>query len=64
MLQLNLNGQHQDVAMETDTPLLWVLRDGPRLTGTRFGCGIAVYGTCVVLVDGKSVRSLPIRLAH
>ena len=57
MLQLNVNGQNHDVAMEADTPLLWVLRDGLKLTGTKYGCGIAACGVCVVLVDGKPVRS-------
>ena len=57
MLQLNVNGQRHEVAMATDTPLLWVLRDGLKLTGTKYGCGIAVCGSCVVLVDGKPVRS-------
>jgi len=57
MLQLNVNGQSHEVAMSADTPLLWVLRDGLKLTGTKFGCGIAVCGTCVVLVDGRPVRS-------
>jgi isoquinoline 1-oxidoreductase alpha subunit len=57
MLQLNVNGQRHEVSMEADTPLLWVLRDGLKLTGTKFGCGIAVCGTCVVLVDGRPVRS-------
>ena len=57
MLQLNVNGQRHEVAMSADTPLLWVLRDGLKLTGTKFGCGIAVCGTCVVLVDGRPVRS-------
>jgi len=57
MLQLNVNGQRHEVAMAADTPLLWVLRDGLKLTGTKFGCGIAVCGTCVVLVDGRPVRS-------
>jgi aerobic-type carbon monoxide dehydrogenase small subunit (CoxS/CutS family) len=57
MLQLNINGQSREVTMESDTPLLWVLRDGLKLTGTKFGCGIAVCGSCVVLVDGRPVRS-------
>jgi aerobic-type carbon monoxide dehydrogenase small subunit (CoxS/CutS family) len=57
MLQLNVNGQNREVTMEADTPLLWVLRDGLKLTGTKFGCGIAVCGACVVLVDGRPVRS-------
>ena len=57
MLQLNVNGQRHEVAMAADTPLLWVLRDGLKLTGTKYGCGISVCGSCVVLVDGKPVRS-------
>ena len=57
MLQLTVNGQRHELAMEPDTPLLWALRDGLKLTGTKFGCGIAVCGTCVVLVDGKPTRS-------
>lgn len=57
MLHLNVNGQRHELAMEPDTPLLWALRDGLKLTGTKFGCGIAACGTCVVLVDGKPVRS-------
>jgi aerobic-type carbon monoxide dehydrogenase small subunit (CoxS/CutS family) len=43
--------------MSPDTPLLWVLRDGLQLIGTKYGCGIALCGACVVLVDGKPVRS-------
>lgn len=57
MLQLIVNGRSHDVAMASDTPLLWVLRDGLQLTGTKFGCGIAICGSCVVLVDGETVRS-------
>ena len=57
MLQLNVNGQSHEVEMAPDTPLLWVLRDGLRLNGTKYGCGIANCGSCVVLVDGEAVRS-------
>jgi len=57
MLQLTVNGNRHELAMEPDTPLLWALRDGLKLTGVKFGCGIAVCGACVVLVDGKPVRS-------
>jgi aerobic-type carbon monoxide dehydrogenase small subunit (CoxS/CutS family) len=57
MLQLNVNGQRHEIAMDADTPLLWVLRDGLKLSGTKYGCGIAACGICVVLVDGQPVRS-------
>lgn len=57
MLHLNVNGRRHELAMEPDTPLLWALRDGLKLTGTKYGCGIALCGSCVVLVDGKPLRS-------
>ena len=57
MLQLIINGQSHDIAMAPDTPLLWVLRDDLGLTGTKYGCGIAICGSCVVLADGEPVRS-------
>jgi aerobic-type carbon monoxide dehydrogenase small subunit (CoxS/CutS family) len=57
MLRLTVNGQQHELTMAPDTPLLWALRDGLKLTGTKSGCGIAVCGACVVLVDGKPVRS-------
>jgi isoquinoline 1-oxidoreductase alpha subunit len=63
MLQLKVNGQRHEITMEADTPLLWVLRDGLKLTGTSYECGIAACGACVVLVNGKPVRILPIRVS-
>jgi len=57
MVSLTINGQSHDVDMESDTPLLWALRDGLLLTGTKFGCGIAQCGACIVLLDGQPVRS-------
>ncbi len=63
MLQLTVNGQPRQVTMAPDTPLLWVLRDDLKLTGTKFGCGIALCGACVVLVDGKPVRSCVVSAA-
>ena len=62
MVKLVVNGKPVRVAVEPDTPLLWVLRDKLGLTGTKFGCGIAQCGACTVHVDGHSKRScvLPI----
>ena len=52
-----INGKTQDVVAEPDTPLLWVLRGELQLTGTKFGCGIAVCGVCTVHLDGQPVRA-------
>ena len=52
-----VNGQNVEVDVSEDMPLLWVLRDKLKLTGTKFGCGIAQCGTCTVHVDGAAVRS-------
>lgn len=57
MIKLNINGQERDINMDPDTPLLWALRDGLQLTGTKYGCGIAQCGACVVLADGKPIHS-------
>lgn len=54
---LNVNGEIQTVEAPDDTPLLWVLRDFLGLTGTKFGCGLALCGACTVHLDGKPVRS-------
>lgn len=54
---IRVNGTAHDVAVEADTPLLWVLRDTLGLTGTKYGCGIAQCGACTVLIDGQAMRS-------
>jgi isoquinoline 1-oxidoreductase alpha subunit len=57
MITLDINGQARSVDADPTTPLLWVLRDTLGLTGTKFGCGMALCGACTVHVDGKPVRS-------
>ena len=57
MLQLVVNGKNQTVDIDGATPLLWVLRDALGLTGTKFGCGMALCGSCTVHLDGQPVRS-------
>jgi isoquinoline 1-oxidoreductase alpha subunit len=57
MITLTVNGKSRQVDAESDTPLLWVVRDELELTGTKFGCGIAQCGACTVHVDGVATRS-------
>ena len=56
-ITLVVNGVNHTVSIEPETPLLWVLRDTLKLTGTKFSCGIAQCGACTVLVDNQPVRS-------
>lgn len=57
VFQLKVNGEVHPVDADPDTPLLWVLRDSLDLTGTKYGCGEGVCGSCTVLLDGEAVRS-------
>ncbi len=57
MIKLTINGEARQVDVESDTPLLWVLRDTLGMTGTKYGCGIAQCGACTVLIDGQATRS-------
>ncbi|MDP6578885.1 MAG: (2Fe-2S)-binding protein [Candidatus Marinimicrobia bacterium] len=54
---LNINGRDRKVSVDEDTPLLWVLRDELGLTGTKFGCGRGLCGSCTVHLNGESTRS-------
>src|SRR5262245_10431060 len=56
-MELSINGHSVQVSAGDDTPLLWVLRDHLGMTGTKFGCGLALCGACTVLVDGEAVRA-------
>jgi isoquinoline 1-oxidoreductase alpha subunit len=57
MITLDVNGQQVTTEASADTPLLWVLRDFLKLTGTKFGCGMAQCGACTVHIDGAPTRS-------
>ena len=57
MTAFTINGRRVDVKADADTPLLWVIREHLKLTGTKFGCGIAQCGACTVHVNGEPARS-------
>jgi len=57
MARLTINGETRDVDVDSNTPLLWVLREQVGLTGTKYGCGVAQCGACTVHLDGVAARS-------
>src|ERR1700758_1494196 len=57
MIAFVINGREVQVDADADTPLLWIIREQLKLTGTKFGCGIALCGACTVHLDGGAVRS-------
>ena len=63
-MDLQINGQTVTVAAEPTLPLLWVLRDLLGMTGTKFGCGLALCGACTVLVDGQAVRACVLQVSQ
>jgi aerobic-type carbon monoxide dehydrogenase small subunit (CoxS/CutS family) len=63
MINLTINGKPHSSDAETDTPLLWILRDEVGLTGSKFGCGMGLCGACTVLMDGQAVRSCSLPLS-
>lgn len=62
-ISFEVNGQTKSVDVDPQTPLLWVLRDTLNLTGTKYGCGIAVCGACTVHIDGEPARSCAFPIA-
>ncbi len=54
---LKINGESRQIDVDPNTPLLWAIRDGAGLTGTKYGCGVAQCGACTVYLDGQPIRS-------
>jgi aerobic-type carbon monoxide dehydrogenase small subunit (CoxS/CutS family) len=62
--QLNVNGVVREVSVDPSTPLLWVLREDLKMTGTKYGCGVSACGACTVHLDGVAARSCVIPISH
>ncbi len=62
--QLTVNGQSREVKVDASTPLLWVLRDELKMTGTKYGCGVSACGACTVHVAGIATRSCMVPVSH
>jgi isoquinoline 1-oxidoreductase alpha subunit len=62
MISLIINGTRRELDVEPDMPLLWAIRDHTELTGTKYGCGVALCGACTVHVDGEPIRSCQIQV--
>jgi len=62
MISLNVNGKAHNLDIDSETPLLWVIRDELGLTGTKYGCGKSLCGACTVLIDGRG-GALPVSLS-
>src|SRR6201993_4483635 len=63
MTSFTINGKSVEVSADADTPLLWVIREHLKLTGTKFGCGIAQCGACTVHIDGEPTRSCGVQVS-
>jgi isoquinoline 1-oxidoreductase alpha subunit len=64
MAKLTINGKIVDLDVEQDTPLLWAIRENVGLTGTKYGCGIALCGACTVHLDGVAIRSCGVQVGE
>ena len=62
--QLNVNGERREVSVDPSTPLLWVLREDLKMTGTKFGCGISACGACTIHLGGVATRSCIVPISH
>jgi isoquinoline 1-oxidoreductase subunit alpha len=63
IINLNINGKKQQVDVDPQTPVLWVLREHLKLVGTKYGCGVAACGACTIHLDGVAVRSCQLPVA-